>query len=92
MKVVQDFFNHESCGKCTPCREGNRQLRIIFDKIAAGTATAEDFYRMEIVLDVMGSTSLCGSGKTEVVPFNTAIKYFPEEFAVFAEFEKRAVI
>ena len=80
LKVVQDFFRHESCGKCTPCREGNRQLRFIFERIMDGTATATDFARMEIVLDVMGRASLCGSGKTEVVPFRTAQRYFPELF------------
>ncbi|MFZ7130940.1 MAG: complex I 51 kDa subunit family protein [Eubacteriales bacterium] len=82
LRIVQDFFAHESCGKCTPCREGNRQLRLIFGKIMAGTATEQDYKRMDIVIDIMGKASLCGSGKTEVVPFITAKKYFPEVFKV----------
>lgn len=82
LKVVHEFFLHESCGKCTPCREGNRQLRFIFSRITAGTATAKDYRNLDIVLEVMGSASLCGSGKTEVVPILTAIKYFPQLFSV----------
>ncbi|HHX73964.1 MAG TPA: NADH-quinone oxidoreductase subunit F [Firmicutes bacterium] len=81
LKVVQEFFRHESCGKCTPCREGNRQLHFIFERIMDGTVTAADYDNLEIVLDVMGKASLCGSGKTQVVPFRTAQRYFPELFA-----------
>ncbi|NLN06796.1 MAG: NADH-quinone oxidoreductase subunit F [Firmicutes bacterium] len=93
LKVVQDFFRHESCGKCTPCREGNRQLRFIFDRIINGTATAADYDNLEIVLDVMGKASLCGSGKTEVVPFRTAQRYFPELFMTKECFvAKKAVV
>ena len=82
LKTVQEFFSHESCGKCTPCREGNRQLKFVFKKIMQGTATVTDFNNMELVLDIMGKASLCGSGKTEVVPFITAKKYFPDAFTV----------
>jgi NADH-quinone oxidoreductase subunit F len=86
LKVVQEFFRHESCGKCTPCREGNRQLRFIFKRIADGTVTATDYANLEIVLDVMGKASLCGSGKTEVIPFKTAWRYFPELFTAEESF------
>lgn len=80
LKVVQEFFRHESCGKCTPCREGNRQLRTIFEKLIKGTAVEQDLANLDTVLNVMKKASLCGSGKTEVVPFLTARRYFAEAF------------
>ncbi|MFZ7121938.1 MAG: complex I 51 kDa subunit family protein [Eubacteriaceae bacterium] len=87
LKIVQEFFLHESCGKCTPCREGNRQLKFIFDRIVNGIAKEEDFEKMDLIINVMGQASLCGSGKTEVVPFITAKKYFPEAFKVEALYD-----
>lgn len=80
LNVVHEFFRHESCGKCTPCREGNRHMTGIFHKMADKTATDLDFIRFDKILRVMKSASLCGSGKTEVVPFLTAKKFFPEAF------------
>ncbi|HCX64830.1 MAG TPA: NADH-quinone oxidoreductase subunit F [Eubacteriaceae bacterium] len=89
LQIVQDFFRHESCGKCTPCREGNRQLHLIFQKMVIGKMTRKDFARLDMVLDLMKKTSLCGSGKTEVVPFITAKKYFPKAFT-YVEFPQKA--
>lgn len=80
LKVIGEFFLHESCGKCTPCREGNRQLHFVLNNLAAGTADAADLKRYDSIMNVMKGGSLCGSGKTEVVPFLTARKYFPEAF------------
>ncbi len=80
LTVVHSFFLHENCGKCTPCREGNRHMTGIFRKIKNKTATAMDFKRLDTILKVMKTASLCGSGKTEVVPFLTAKKFFPEAF------------
>ncbi|NTW72126.1 MAG: NADH-quinone oxidoreductase subunit F [Eubacteriaceae bacterium] len=82
LKVVQEFFRHESCGKCTPCREGNRQMKVIFDKMIDKTVAEKDFYRLDVVLNIMKNASLCGSGKTEVDPFITAKMYFPEAFTI----------
>ena len=99
LNVVQEFFRHESCGKCTPCREGNRQLRNIFEKLRNKTTTEQDLANLDTVLNVMKRASLCGSGKTEVVPFLTAKKYFADAFVAHgiviefadSELEKGAV-
>lgn len=82
LKVVQEFFRHESCGKCTPCREGNRQLRVIFERLVEGTAKKQDLDNLDTILSVMKRASLCGSGKTEVVPFLTARQYFADAFQI----------
>jgi len=73
------FFAEESCGKCTPCREGNRQLVNIVGLMKSGNAIASDFDRLLDVLDLMKGLSFCGLGKTEPAPFLAAIKHFEDE-------------
>ena len=79
LSVVEDFFFHECCGKCVPCREGNRQLKKIMDrfKIKQGTLTdLKNYVRIVNALDA----SLCGSGKAQIIPFISAYTNFSEEF------------
>ncbi|MDK2918681.1 MAG: NADH-quinone oxidoreductase subunit [Candidatus Petromonas sp.] len=80
LKSVQDFFIHESCGKCTPCREGNRQLTKIINRFVTGNASVEDLKTVEKFANVMKYASFCGLGQTAPTALLTAIKYFPVEF------------
>ena len=80
MKSVGDFFLHESCGKCTPCREGVRQLTKIVNRFVNGTASIEDFKTIERFANVMKYCAFCGLGQTAPTALLTAIKYFPDEF------------
>lgn len=80
IKSVQDFFLHESCGKCTPCREGNRQLTKIINRFVSGEASIEDLKTVERFANVMKYASFCGLGKTAPTALLTAIKHFPVEF------------
>ncbi|KXG76141.1 NADP-reducing hydrogenase subunit HndC [Thermotalea metallivorans] len=80
MKSVQDFFLHESCGKCTPCREGNRQLSKIINRFVSGTASIEDFQTVERFARVMKYCSFCGLGQTAPSALLSAIQHFPDEF------------
>lgn len=73
------FFAEESCGKCTPCREGNRQLVKIVGLMKSGKATMADFERLVSMLELMKGASFCGLGKTEPAPFLAAIKHFEDE-------------
>lgn len=73
------FFAEESCGKCTPCREGNRQLVRTVALMKSGQATAADYARLAGALELMKGTSFCGLGKTEPAPFISAIEHFEEE-------------
>ena len=58
-KVIK-FFHHESCGKCTPCREGTYWLDKVLDRIMAGTATEQDIERIDSVAKNMaGYHTLC---------------------------------
>lgn len=76
---VYKFFYHESCGKCTPCREGNKQIVNILNKLNNKNGTIEDINAMERVLDAMKSASFCGLGKTAPTALNCAIKYFKSD-------------
>ncbi len=79
MKIVQGFFAHESCGKCTPCREGNKQLKKILEKFANKSASIEDLNNFKKTIHTLEIASLCGGGKTEAVPFNCILTYFENE-------------
>jgi NADH-quinone oxidoreductase subunit F len=76
MVTVQEFFVHESCGKCTPCREGNRQLLKLAHKIADKKATVEDFITVKRIANVMDKCSFCGLGTAAPTVMVTAIQHF----------------
>jgi [NiFe] hydrogenase diaphorase moiety large subunit len=59
-----DFFVHESCGFCTPCRVGGKLLRDLIEKVALGRASAHDLSEMRLIGDVMRRASHCGLGHT----------------------------
>ena len=74
------FFEHESCGKCTPCREGTFRARRLLEKIAYQLDTEGDLERLILLLQVMQDTSLCGLGQSVHVPILSLINRFPEAF------------
>ncbi|WP_286908674.1 complex I 51 kDa subunit family protein [Clostridium sp. UBA1652] len=80
VRTVQDFFVHESCGKCTPCREGNRQLAVIIKRFSNKIAGPEDLASINKITDIMKSASFCGLGKSCTAPLISAIREFKEEF------------
>jgi NADH-quinone oxidoreductase subunit F len=81
LKSVTEFFIHESCGKCTPCREGNFQLIKIIDKLSArGKATASDLENLRRLTGTMTDASFCGLGQTASAALKSAWKYFKAEF------------
>ena len=85
LRMTQEFFSHESCGQCTPCREGNRHIAMLLDKIAAGTHTQKDVDTLKKFADIMSCASLCGLGETAQSALLSAMKRFPEVFAVKEE-------
>lgn len=82
LRLNQEFFSEESCGQCTPCREGNLHIKIILDKIANHIATAEDIKIMSKIAKVMSMSSLCGLGETAQNTLRSAMQVFPEVFEV----------
>ena len=85
LRMTQQFFCHESCGQCTPCREGNRHIARFLEKIAEGTHTEEDLKLMEKYANIMSTASMCGLGETAQSALLSAMKRFPEVFAVKKE-------
>jgi len=79
LKATANFFRHESCGKCTPCREGNRHISMILDKISQGQGTDKDLGLLKSTCEVMKSASFCGLGQTAPTAILSVIKYFKDE-------------
>jgi NADH-quinone oxidoreductase subunit F len=81
LKSVTEFFIHESCGKCVPCREGNRQILDILKKLSIpDAASAGDLDTLRRLVRTMTDASFCGLGQTATVALNSAWKLFRAEF------------
>jgi NADH-quinone oxidoreductase subunit F len=81
LKEVTEFFIHESCGKCVPCREGNRQLLKILQKLSTPqAATTGDLNTLRSLVRTMTGASFCGRGQTSATALNSAWKLFKSEF------------
>jgi len=74
------FLHAESCGKCTPCREGLKNLLFILDEIIAGRGEEEHLALMEELCAAMASASICGLGQSAPNPVLSALKYFRAEY------------
>jgi NADH-quinone oxidoreductase subunit F len=79
MKWTQ-FYEHESCGKCTPCREGTYWLAKILERMVAGNGTPSDIDTMLDICDNIFGRSFCALGDGAVSPIQSGIKYFRDEF------------
>jgi NADH-quinone oxidoreductase subunit F len=75
-----DFTQGESCGKCTPCREGTRQMLLLLNKICTGNATMDDLKILEELSLAVRDAALCGLGQTAPNPVLSTLKYFREEY------------
>lgn len=78
LRMTQAFFSHESCGQCTPCREGNLHMKRLLDKVAAVKHTQADLDAMRRIAKIMAMSSLCGLGETAQSAFTSALRIFPE--------------
>jgi NADH-quinone oxidoreductase subunit F len=75
-----EFYEHESCGKCTPCREGCYWLTQILRRMVAGEGTESDIDTMVDVCDNILGRSFCALGDGATSPITSAVKYFRQEF------------
>jgi len=80
LRQIAKFFNHESCGKCTPCREGTKQILNILNKFVSKKATKYDLSMLEELSQVMIKTSFCGLGQAAPTSIVTTMKYFKEDY------------
>ncbi|KPU46346.1 NADP-reducing hydrogenase subunit HndC [Oxobacter pfennigii] len=92
LKVIMEFFVHESCGKCTPCREGNLRILHLLEKLSSGHGTKADIEKIKTIVKAMKSAAFCGLGESVIQPVNSLLKHFKEEFEEHAEGNCRAGI
>ncbi len=79
-KNLTEFYKHESCGWCTPCREGTDWLVKIFNRISEGGGRPEDAQLMLDICDNIEGKSFCPLGDAAAWPIQSAVKRFPEDF------------
>jgi NADH-quinone oxidoreductase subunit F len=79
-KNLTEFYKHESCGWCTPCREGTDWLLKIFNRVATGGGRPEDAQLLLDICDNIEGKSFCPLGDAATWPIQSAIKRFPEDF------------
>jgi NADH:ubiquinone oxidoreductase subunit F (NADH-binding)/NAD-dependent dihydropyrimidine dehydrogenase PreA subunit len=79
-KFYLTFTQDESCGKCTPCREGTTRMLEILEKITAGKAVMEDLDKLERLATLCQQASLCGLGRAAPNPVLSSLKHFRDEY------------
>ncbi|MBU1275997.1 MAG: NADH-quinone oxidoreductase subunit NuoF [Proteobacteria bacterium] len=79
-RFFMDFVQEESCGKCTPCREGTRRMLQILEKITEGKGELADIETLEELAGMIQEASLCGLGQTGPNPVLSTLRYFREEY------------
>ncbi|HSG86045.1 MAG TPA: NADH-quinone oxidoreductase subunit NuoF [Candidatus Limnocylindrales bacterium] len=79
------FTQDESCGQCTPCREGTARMLEILERICRGEGRPEDLPALEALGRTISATSLCGLGQTAPNPVLTTLRYFRDEYVEHIE-------
>ena len=79
-KFYLEFTCEESCGKCTPCRVGNKRLCELLDKITSGNGTMDDLHALRNLSNVIKDSALCGLGQTSPNPVLSTLDNFWDEY------------
>jgi NADH-quinone oxidoreductase subunit F len=75
-----DFYAHESCGKCTPCREGTYWMREVLNRLEKGRGTEDDLDKLLDMCDNILGRAFCALGDGATSPVTSSIKYFRDEY------------
>ena len=78
---ILDFFHHESCGKCTPCREGLDWVAKVMRRIEAGDGAPGDLDQLEALCNGIFGNTFCALGDGAAMGLRAALKHFGDEFA-----------
>jgi NADH-quinone oxidoreductase subunit F len=81
------FFKHESCGKCSPCREGTHWLVGVYGKLREGRGTKKDVELLETIIGQMEGNCFCLLGEFVVPGVRTSLELFKDEYEVLANEE-----
>jgi NADP-reducing hydrogenase subunit HndC len=87
-KYYLDFTVEESCGKCSPCRIGNKSLYELLDRICQGNGEDEDLHRLRNLSLVIKDTSLCGLGQSSPNPVLSTLDNFMDEYVAHVRDKK----
>ena len=79
-RFFMSFTQFESCGKCTPCREGTKRMLEILERIVAGQGKLEDLDTLEELAEMVQDMALCGLGKSAPLPVISTLKTFRDEY------------
>ena len=77
---TMEFLNEESCGECTPCREGTQVMVEILERLAKGEGVTDDVEALEDLSGLMMASSLCGLGQAAPVPVLDTLRYFRNDY------------
>ena len=87
-KFYMEFIVEESCGKCSPCRIGNKRLLEILTRITEGKGTLEDLEMLRNLSKVIKDTALCGLGQTSPNPVLSTLENFYDEYVAHIQDHK----
>ena len=82
---INEFYAHESCGQCTPCREGSLWMQKITDRMLRGGGVTEDPKTLKSIGDNIAGRTICAFGEACAWPTQSFVEKFPEEFAARAQ-------
>lgn len=88
---ISDFYFEESCGQCTPCREGTGWLARILHRMMHGQGTMEDLAVLDDVAEKIMGRTICALGDAAAMPVRSFIKHFRDEFVYMIE-HKRSIV
>ena len=81
---INEFYAHESCGQCTPCREGSLWMKKITDRMLLGGGVLQDPKTLKTVADNIAGRTICAFGEACAWPTQSFVEKFPEDFAARA--------
>jgi NADH-quinone oxidoreductase subunit F len=82
---INEFYAHESCGQCTPCREGSLWMKKITDRMLRGGGVTEDPKMLKSIGDNIAGRTICAFGEACAWPTQSFVEKFPEDFAARAQ-------
>lgn len=91
LENVSAFYSHESCGQCTPCREGSGWIERTLNRIVRGEATLKDLDNLVRIANGIEGRTICAFGEATAWPVQSFVKHFYDEFAYYIEHKQSAV-
>lgn len=80
LRELLHFFEVESCGKCTPCRQGTYRSSVILNRMVSGKGKKSDIDELFLLADILQNTSFCGLGQSAAIPMKSALNNFRSNF------------